>query len=830
MRAFCPLLLCVLALGGCSGRPLETPDKIYAGAYSLYRGEHYSQALDRAGQGLKRADPQSPLYWSFRLLTAEILLGQRQAPAARAALNFELPPYARTPAHQARYLLCQGFAALQGQNLRSAGPLLESAAAFARAAGNDELIAEIGNRQGLLAVAELRFEDAAKLFHQVQDYSNGHSVPWLAIASTGNLGFELLSAHRYNEAIPYFEQAIRMARQFGAGESEARNSGNLGWCHLRLGDSDKALHYFQQAEERFRLTGNRSEEQRWLGSIGSCYLDRAFLHPADFKPAASYYLRALEIAKKTGNRGDSATWLTNLARISIEAGDLDAAERYNEEGRAVKRALGLRTAEYYSEMNAARIAIGRRKHADAIKILNGILRESPEDPTPRLQAHDLLGVELATTNKYPEAEAEFRTAIGEIERRRTELLRDDFKRAYFSQMIGFYQDYVEFLMDEGKTAEALELADSSRARTMADRLRISRSRGTQRRRVKDFQATASEMGSTLLSYSLGRNHSWLWIITPHGLSSVTLPAESEIRSLIEVYDRSIQDLRDPLAHGNPAAEKLYETLVAPALPFLGKTGRVILVPDGVLYSLNFETLPVPGPRPHYWIEDAMISIAPSLGLLNPAGGAARTKTGSLLLIGDPVSAAPEFPRLAFAAREMSAIGASLPRTRKVVLQGANAKPAAWLQSKPVTFDLIHFAAHATASVEEPLESAVILSRDGSADYRLRARDVVNMPINADLVTISACHSAGTRIYSGEGLVGLAWAFLDSGAHNVIAGLWDVDDESGEKIMERLYAGLDSGTSPAAALRQAKLELIREGGVHRKPWYWGAFQLFGTDAR
>ena len=162
-----------------------------------------------------------------------------------------------------------------------------------------------------------------------------------------------------------------------------------------------------------------------------------------------------------------------------------------------------------------------------------------------------------------------------------------------------------------------------------------------------------------------------------------------------------------------------------------------------------------------------------------------------------------------------------------MLRGAAAKPAAWAGAEPGSFDLIHFAAHATASVEEPLESSVILSRDGAADYRLRAADIVNSPLRADLVTISACHSAGTRIYSGEGLVGLAWAFLDSGAHNVIAGLWDVDDEAGASMMKQLYAGLGRGESPSSALRGAKLQLIRSGGVHRKPWYWGAFQLFGT---
>jgi len=97
------------------------------------------------------------------------------------------------------------------------------------------------------------------------------------------------------------------------------------------------------------------------------------------------------------------------------------------------------------------------------------------------------------------------------------------------------------------------------------------------------------------------------------------------------------------------------------------------------------------------------------------------------------------------------------------------------------------------------------------------------------VTLSACHSAGARTYAGEGLVGLAWAFLQSGAGNVIAGLWNVSDYSSPRLMEQLYAGLAAGKSPADALHDAKLELIA-GGKYAHPFYWGAFQLYAGSLR
>ena len=119
---------------------------------------------------------------------------------------------------------------------------------------------------------------------------------------------------------------------------------------------------------------------------------------------------------------------------------------------------------------------------------------------------------------------------------------------------------------------------------------------------------------------------------------------------------------------------------------------------------------------------------------------------------------------------------------------------------------------------------MILSRRGD-EYKLYTREVIDQPLTAQLVTISGCRSAGVRAYSGEGLIGFAWAFLQAGASSVIAGLWDVSDSSTASIMEKLYAGIASGQSPVDALRDAKLALIRSHGAYRKPYYWAPFQIY-----
>jgi CHAT domain-containing protein len=103
--------------------------------------------------------------------------------------------------------------------------------------------------------------------------------------------------------------------------------------------------------------------------------------------------------------------------------------------------------------------------------------------------------------------------------------------------------------------------------------------------------------------------------------------------------------------------------------------------------------------------------------------------------------------------------------------------------------------------------------------------VVKLPLQGALVTISACHGVGSRNYSGEGLVGLSWAFLRAGARAVIAALWEVDDASTASLMDQFYDELSKGTDPATALRDAKLKLLHSGTVYQKPFYWAPFQYY-----
>jgi CHAT domain-containing protein len=294
---------------------------------------------------------------------------------------------------------------------------------------------------------------------------------------------------------------------------------------------------------------------------------------------------------------------------------------------------------------------------------------------------------------------------------------------------------------------------------------------------------------------------------------------------VQAYRKALTGPRDPLETASDSGRQLYETLVAPAQKLIPAKSRVIVIADGSLHGLNFETLLAPSPKLHYWIDDVTISNANSLVLL----GSARLQTSrgvrpSLLLIGNPVSASSEFPPLAQANEEIRDVGTHFDRDRQTIIDGRKATPAAYLASNPDKFSYIHFVAHGTASRLSPLDSAVVLSPQGDA-YKLYARDIVEKPLLADLVTVSACYGSGSRAYSGEGLVGLSWAFLRAGARRVVAALWEANDISTPKLMDAMYSAISRGDDPATALHEAKLAMLHSDSIYRRPFYWAPFQLY-----
>jgi CHAT domain-containing protein len=508
---------------------------------------------------------------------------------------------------------------------------------------------------------------------------------------------------------------------------------------------------------------------------------------------------------------------------------LSEAKRYNQEALKIEDS-GSDTFGIPDSLTwAGHIAAAEKRFGDADQFFHRVLSGPSPDAPLRWQAEAGLAGVRDSEKKPIEAERLYLQAIDTIEKARHSIDNDELRLSFLSSGIAVYGDYIDFLVRHGRSARALRQAELSRARTLGEGLSSAAKPTSRTIPGGQPQQLAQRLHATLLFYWLGEEHSYLWAITPTKTLHFALPAASEINPLVRAYRGAIVSSRDVLAtEERLTGEKLYEMLIAPAQNLIPANSRVILLPDGSLYGLNFETLIAPEPKPHYWIEDVTLTTTNSLTLLASSSNWPAANERNLLLVGNTKQANTAFPPLSQAPEEMKKIEQYFPESRRAVLEGARATPSAYLGSNPERFSYVHFVTHGTASRARPLESAVILSPEGDL-YKLYARDIVTRPLRAELVTISACYGSGSRAYSGEGLVGLSWAFLRAGAHNVIGALWEVADAPATpELMDGLYRELRNGKDPATALRAAKLSLLHSANpnsVFRKPFYWAPFQLY-----
>ncbi|MGC1618830.1 MAG: CHAT domain-containing protein [Candidatus Acidiferrum sp.] len=758
--------------------------------------------------------------WRFRVEKAHILLLQGSYTESLQLIDDDVPASLAHTEVAARRAMVRGLDYTFLQRFDAAEKELKSAEEMTRPE-QPALAADVAQARGTLELTRKRYVDAANAFRRTLSLAREARLDFLEVNALGSLGNVAMGEEHYDEAIDWFKIALTKSEVLGTRSSEALALGNMGWNYQVVGDFENAETALKQAERISGEAGRIGNRVYWLTILGEVYYQQWRLADAE-----AISKQALSLADSMDDKATVTNCLNTLSEIELATGRVDLAEEYNRKALEIERAGLDQSGIALSMIVAGRVAASRKEYRDAEETLQGVIRDQSLETPLRWQAQARLARVYADEGFSAKAESQFHRAISTIENARAGVHRDEFRVSFLTSAIEFYDDYVGFLMAQGRALDALRAADLARAGTLDEGLETAPKSISAASTGFRPQEIAQRLRAPLLFYWLGRERGYLWLVTPSKVHVFPLPPEAELDALVKSYGDALLGTRDPLETANADGRKLYETLVEPAARLIPKGSRVTLLPDGSLYGLNFETLIVPGPNSHYWIEDVTVTTANSLTLLASAAARPAPKAASLLLVGNTVSPNADFPALPQAAAEMQHIEKYFSEQRREVLSGGEATPAAYLSSKPQQFAYLHFVTHGTASRLRPLESAVILSRDTDDDsYKLYARDIVKRHLTAYLVTISACNGAGTREFSGEGLVGLSWAFLRAGAHNVIGALWEVSDASTPQLMDKLYDGLSHGEDPAAALRAAKLSLLHSDSVFRKPYYWAPFQLY-----
>jgi CHAT domain-containing protein/tetratricopeptide (TPR) repeat protein len=794
------------------------PQASFDRAWQLFAHGYLESSQMEAEKGYKKSQNSSP-QWAFRfqLLEAEAMVWRGIYEDALSILSY-LPP--GDPADRIEALTLEGVAYTHLHQF----PLADQKLSQAEHSCSSQAFVSCGSvlrARGILAMERGEINDARRFFLSSLAFAREHRDRSLETTALLNLGWVELQNEHFDAALDWLTSAYRAGLELGDENRVQGAQGNLGWAYFQLGDTERALALFLDAEKRAAKLGNIREELKWRTTSGEVYWTSG-----DPERASESYSRALVFARQIKSEEDIVNALEDLAHASIDAGKLEEAKGYLGQLNPLLSANGNRLDKLDMTFAQARIAAASRNNNDAESLFREVEKDPASQSSMRFGAEHELARLYESEDKTGDADRMYLTSLSTFESARASLKSEESKLPFLANAASIYDDYIHFLVAHHKTDEALFVADRSRARTLEQGLGVSsNSRSVPGASVHPGEI-ARKTNATLLFYWLGERESYLWAVTPAKTTMFTLPTRAEITPVAERYRKTLLGLSDPVETSNADGIALYRTLVAPARELIRPDSTVVILNDGVLSMLNFETLIAPEPTPHYFIEDATVISASSLDLL--ASAKATERSGNkLLLVGDAVSPNPDYPELPKAASEMKQIEKHFSAPEVTAFAREKATAGSYLASSPQKFAYIHFVAHGVASRIDPLDSAIILSRStGEADtFKLYARDIMKHPIRARLVTISACYGSGTRTYAGEGLVGLAWAFLRAGAHHVIGALWEVSEESTPRLMDSLYQGLADGLTPSEALRRAKLALLHSKGEFRKPFFWAPLQIY-----
>ena len=297
-----------------------------------------------------------------------------------------------------------------------------------------------------------------------------------------------------------------------------------------------------------------------------------------------------------------------------------------------------------------------------------------------------------------------------------------------------------------------------------------------------------------------------------------------------------------------AAQQLYQKLVAPLPADLPE--RLVIVPDMVLSALPFEVLLTETPRTPatafqelpYLLRRHEINYAYSSTYLSEARSRQTHRSSSANFYGF----APQYTgdtsllqSLFGHVDEMRKNLAPLPYSGEEVFRaakimngqafvGAAASRSKFYEVAP-NARILHLATHGQANdrVGNYCFLAFLEQAGTSGNEVLYANDIYNLHLNADLVVLSACETGLGELQGGEGVLSLARAFAYAGARGVVTSLWGVSDAHTKDLMLGFYRHLKKGERASAALRQAKLDVLKEKkGQHASPFYWAGFVGIG----
>ena len=683
----------------------------------------------------------------------------------------------------------------------------------------------------------------------------------------GSLGTVFTSLGEYDKAKEYLEKALAINKEIGDKRGGANFYGSLGTVFQSVGEYDKAKEYLEKALAIIIQIGDKEGEASSYGSLGTL-----FQSVGEYDKAKEYFESALAIKKEIGDKRGEASSYGSLGTVFQSVGEYDKAKEYLERALAIQNEIGDKRGESatYGNLGSLFLSVGEHFMAE-VHLEKGLsITRDIEDLGGEVDILCCLTVVKLCQYKIQEAFDCLFLSMNKSESLRSFLRdNDDFKVSSSDGRDFPYRTLSAFFCYSANPIHALYVLELARARALAHLMASQYS-------VKSLLSAdpqswigienimKKESNSSCLYISYFAHHVFFWVLKTSGVihfrrltvdeklvalgqggkfddffaksfrSFGTVPkGDCEDRSLNDVESsaalRLIEEEDEESGNSESSFSLYYRLLISPVADLLDEP-ELIVVPDLYLNQVPFPALTDECGR--YLSEKFRIRIVPSFStfkLIQDSPADYHSQCGALI-VGDPdvgtvfyKGEQKSLSRLPGAGNEAVMIGRLLGVQPLLGQHATNQRVLDRLHS----VSLIHFAAHGNAERGEIALSPVrpFNRTPEEEDYLLTMSDIAQIQLRAKLVVLSCCHSARGQIRA-EGVVGIARAFLGSGARSVLVALWAISDKATEQLMCRFYKHLVRSESASESLHQA-MKWMRENGFDMV-WDWAPFMLIGDN--
>jgi CHAT domain-containing protein len=688
----------------------------------------------------------------------------------------------------------------------------------------------------------------------------------LVAASFNYLGSVALDRGAPDQAEKYYQQALAIQqKEAPGGRQVAWTFGNLGQVAQSRGDLKKAEEFYTQAlAVEQKVAPDNLGVAKILNNLGSLARKRE-----DFAKAEEYYRQALTIWEKAApEKQEYGDTLATLATVMVRQEQFGQAIPLFEHALTVQesqmahlggeeetrsRFRALHAADYQGYVD---LLIRQKQTKQAFQVLE----RSRERTLLEVLGSHRTNITKAMTDEEREKEANLQTQLISLNRQ----LRVERSSAKpdAARLAALNSDLEKAQSQYSDFQAALYLAHPE---LQAQRGQI------QPVSLDEAAALLPDKRCAVLEFMVAEEKTYLFVLTPSTNGNVSQP-ELNVYS-IDVQSKDLahdaEQFRRQLAQRDlrfgEAAKRLYRLLLRPAQPQLSQADALLIVPDGPLWNLPFQALE---PRPgHYLLEDHAVAYASSLTILRemvrlrlrnsnttrnsatadpPAntGAAADPVSATLLAMGNPIlgTATAEVAKMTYrdgtlaplpdAAREVKTLQDVYGRQQSRVFVGMAASEEQF-KAHAGAFRILHLATHGFLNDTSPMYSHLLLSpgNDKKEDGLLQTWEIMNLNLHADLAVLSACETARGRVTTGEGVIGLAWAFFVAGVPTTIVSQWSVESGSTARLMIAFHRErkiTEKSADPfgtARALQRAELKLLHSP-KYSAPFYWAGFITLG----